>query len=48
MPWSSIRRGFVLNFSVKEAADLLQKLSLEPKTKAHDAPDVTKKVYMLY
>jgi hypothetical protein len=26
-----------------QATDLLQKLSLEPKTKAHDAPDITKK-----
>ena len=37
--------GCPLNFSVTEATDLLQKLTLEPKTKTHDAPEVTKKVH---
>lgn len=33
-----------LALSVTEADDLMKKLSLEPKTKTHDAAEVPKKV----
>ena len=36
---------FTRNFSTTEASDLLQKLNLDPKTKTHDAAEVTNKVY---
>lgn len=38
----------LLYFSTAETTDMLQKLTLEPKTKAYDAPEVTKKVYITF